>query len=106
MQYRSRLFGLTYIINKNNKLIGIYYGFSKNFDFNFRTLIIYPIIEWGNCDGQVYLQNLNSEKLESSKKIDIIKNDFKFISIFPFTNIDIYIELPKDNDIFEWKDFL
>ena len=31
---------------KNNKLIGIHYGGSRNYDYNKGTLIIYPIIEF------------------------------------------------------------
>ena len=31
---------------KNNKLIGIHYGPSKNFNYNNGTLIIFPIIEY------------------------------------------------------------
>ena len=80
---------------KTNKVIGIHFGSSKNFQFNLGSLIIYAIKEFNNT----YYKKSNS--------IMKIKNEIQFIQNFPFTNIGIHIELPKeDNDIFEWRGFL
>ena len=78
---------------KNNKLIGVHYGSSKNFDFNFGCLMIYAINEFN--------KNI-SKKNDSRIKI---KNEIQFIQNFPFTDINIHIDLPKDDNVFEWKGF-
>ena len=79
----------------NNKLIGIHYGSSKNFDINKGILIIYAIIDFNV---------MMSEKLTAIEKI---KDEIKFIVDYPFTDIGINIELPNnDNDLFEWKGYL
>ena len=80
---------------KTNKVIGVHFGSSKNFQFNLGSLIIYAIKEF------------NKTYYKKSNSIMKIKNEIQFIQNFPFTNIGIHIELPKeDNDIFEWRGFL
>ena len=79
---------------KNNKIIGVHYGSSKNNDFNLGSLIIFAIIEFNN---------IISEKNNSIEKI---KNEIKFISNYPFTETGIHIELPRNDNIFEWKGYL
>lgn len=44
--------------------------------------------------------------LEKNSSIEKIKNEIKFISDYPFTERGIHIELPKDDNIFEWKGYL
>ena len=79
---------------KNNKIIGVHYGSSKNYDFNLGSLLIFAIIEFNNMI------------LEKNSSIEKIKNEIKFISDYPFTETGIHIELPKDDNIFEWKGYL
>ena len=43
---------------------------------------------------------------EKSIAIKRIKNEIQFISNYPFLDIGINVELPRDNNIFEWKGFL
>ena len=38
--------------------------------------------------------------------IERIKSEIEFISNYPFRNIGINIELPSDDNMFEWKGFL
>ncbi len=79
---------------KNNKIIGVHYGSSKNYEFNLGSLIIFAIIEFNNLN---LLKNITIER---------IKKEINFILNNPFLEIGIHVELPKDNNIFEWKGFL
>lgn len=79
---------------KNNKIIGVHYGTSKNYDFNLGSFIIYAIKEFNNIFS------------EKQNAIERIKNEIQIIYNYPFTNIGIHLELPKDDNIFEWKGYL
>ena len=57
--------GSPILLINNQKLIGIHYGNSKNFDFNLGTLLIYSIIEF---------QKINNNLLIINKEGDIIEN--------------------------------
>ena len=45
-------------------------------------------------------------KLNINNSIGKLKNEIQAISDFPFINVGINIELPKDENIFEWKGYL
>ena len=52
---------------------------------------------------------INEFNKNISKKNDSrikIKNEIQFIQNFPFTDINIHIDLPKDDNVFEWKGFI
>ena len=79
---------------ENNKVIGVHYGSSNKFNYNKGKLIIFAIIEF---------YKMMSEKLIA---IERIKNEIQFISNYPILDIGVNIELPRDDNIFEWKGFL
>ena len=78
---------------ENNKVIGFHFGTSIKFNYNKGNLIIYAIIEF---------YKMMSERLCA---IERIKSEIEFISNYPFLNIGINIELPRDDNMFEWKGF-
>ena len=43
---------------------------------------------------------------EKQSSIGKIKNEIQFIKNYPFTDIGIHIDLPKGDNIFEWKGYL
>lgn len=78
----------------NNKLIGVHYGTSNKFKYNKGSLIVFAIIEF------------NKMMFERTIAIERIKNEIQFISNNPILNIGVNIELPRDDNIFEWRGFL
>ena len=79
---------------ENNKVIGVQYRSSDKFKYNKGNLIVFAIIMF---------YKMISEKSIAIKRI---KNEIQFISNYPFLDIGINVELPRDNNIFEWKGFL
>ena len=79
---------------ENNKLIGVHYDASNKFKYNKGSLIAFAIIEF---------YKMMSERLIS---IERIKYEIQFISLNPILDIGVNIELPRDDNIFEWRGFL
>ena len=79
---------------ENNKVIGVHYGTSNKFKYNKGSLIVFAIIEFYKMIS------------ERTTAIERIKNEIQFISNNPILNIGINIELPRDDNIFEWRGFL
>ena len=55
MLYKKRFIRFTNIIINNQKLIGIHYGSSEQYDFNKGRLLIYVIIEFEKIKNNLLL---------------------------------------------------
>ena len=60
--------GSPILLINNQKLIGIHYGSSKQFDFNKGTLIIYSIIEFEKIKNNLLLINKEGEYINNNEK--------------------------------------
>ena len=97
---------------KNNKLIGIHYGGSRNYDYNKGTLIIYPIIEFQKNIKNNNILIIKKEKNDKLNSMTILYNikDKNRIKLFGSkfiennkNNCKIIIE-KKEQDLIEYLD--
>ena len=101
---------------KNNKLIGIHYGSSNNYEYNKRTLIIYAIIEFNKIENKINeikneifseeisneitvicdIKGINRIKLFGRKFIENNKNNCKIILDNKEQEIIEYIDINEE----------
>ena len=77
-------------IKKNNEKIKKLLDDSRNYINN-------------NFQNNSIIQRKLDIKLNESESIARLKKEIQFISNFPFINAGVNVELPKDENIFEWK---
>ena len=80
-------------IKKNNEKIKKLLDDSRNYINN-------------NFQNNSIIQRKLDIKLNESESIARLKKEIQFISNFPFINAGVNVELPKDENIFEWKGYL
>ena len=80
-------------IKKNNEKIKKLLDDSRNYINN-------------NFQNNSIIQRKLDIKLNESESVAKLKKEIQFISNFPFINAGVNVELPKDENIFEWKGYL
>ena len=69
--------GSPILLINNQKLIGIHYGSSKQYDFNKGRLLIYSIIEFENIKNNLLLINKEGKRLNYNNKNNYIIAEFE-----------------------------
>ena len=68
--------GSPILLINNQKLIGIHYGASKNFEFNKGTLLLYSIIEFATIKNNLLLINKEGKIIDNNENNNYIIGEF------------------------------